>query len=225
MWSKGIALEAACWVTGILLVALFFGARIGGEFERKQGIEDFAQARAIANPEAENLVFDRKVAIELAADFPASALIPMSYEQPVPESRKVLEAADSRSLPIALLRIARVGLEVPVYADTSERNLNRGAGWVEGTAAPNTDGNMAIAAHRDGHFRILKDVAVGDVLEIQSLSSERAYRITEISIVEPEEVSVLDATAEATVTLVTCYPFYFIGNAPQRYIVQAVSVN
>jgi sortase A len=130
----------------------------------------------------------------------------------------------SDALPIALLRIGRVGLEVPVFADTSERNLNRGAGWVKGTAAPDDGGNMAIAAHRDGYFRVLKDVAVGDVLELESISRQQAYRVVELSIVEPGDISPLYATDTAAVTLVTCYPFYFVGHAPQRYVVRAVAM-
>jgi sortase A len=127
-------------------------------------------------------------------------------------------------MPIALLTIARVGLEVPVFADTSERNLNRGAGWVEGTAAPEDGGNIAIAAHRDGYFRVLQDVVLGDVLVLESIAQERNYRVTEISIVDPGDTSSLFATETAAVTLVTCYPFHFVGNAPQRYIVRAVAL-
>jgi sortase A len=127
-------------------------------------------------------------------------------------------------LPIALLRISRVGLEVPVFADTSERNLYRGAGWVKGTSAPDDGGNMAIAAHRDSYFRALKDVAVGDIIEIESITQQQTYRVVKLSIVEPEDVSSLYATDTAAVTLVTCYPFYFVGNAPQRYIVRAVAM-
>ena len=116
-----------------------------------------------------------------------------------------------------------VDLKVPVFADISERNLSRGAGWIPGTASPNDGGNMAIAAHRDQYFRALKDVAVGDLLELESLSGPRNYRVTSLTIVEPEDLWPLDPTDVATVTLVTCHPFYFIGSAPQRYIVQAVA--
>ncbi|MCA1779948.1 MAG: class D sortase [Xanthomonadaceae bacterium] len=118
-----------------------------------------------------------------------------------------------------------VNLEVPVFADISERNLSRGAGWVPGTALPNDGGNMAIAAHRDQYFRALKDVAVGDLLELESLSGPQDYRVTSLTIVEPEDLWPLDPADVATVTLVTCYPFYFVGSAPQRYIVQAVAVD
>jgi sortase A len=126
-------------------------------------------------------------------------------------------------VPAALLRIPHVDLEVPVYVGTSERNLNRGAGLVEGTASPGSDGNIAIAAHRDGYFRVLKDVSLGDLLELESPTGQRRYRITDLVVVEPTDVWPLHATDEPTVTLVTCYPFYFVGSAPQRFIVRAVA--
>lgn len=135
------------------------------------------------------------------------------------------DTTDDPSLPIAVLRIADVGLEVPVYADLSELNLSRGAGWIDGTAQPNTGGNIAIAAHRDQYFRPLKDVQIGDILELESLSGPVEFQVSRIAIVDPDDVSVLDDTPVSMVTLVTCYPFYFIGNAPQRYIVQAIAVD
>jgi sortase A len=122
------------------------------------------------------------------------------------------------------LRIRRVGLEVPVYADTSERNLNRGGGLIAGTGVPDGDGNVAIAAHRDGYFRALEHVVVGDVLELDSLSRQRRYRVTELAIVAPTDMSPLDDVDAPAVTLVTCYPFYFAGAAPQRYIVRALEI-
>jgi sortase A len=72
------------------------------------------------------------------------------------------------------LRIASVSLEVPVYANSSERNLNRGAGLIAGTARPGSGGNVAIAAHRDGYFRALRSVAVGDVVELESRAQMQA---------------------------------------------------
>jgi sortase A len=224
--------EIACWVAGTAMVTLYFGARTVGEIEREQGIDAFAQARATAIPAVPHFVtpdpFEwplagpltapvalTPVSVSHGADFPADGVATF------PESTAGLPAG-AESMPIALLSIARIGLQVPVFSDTSERNLNRGAGWVEGTAAPDEGGNIAIAAHRDGYFRVLKDVALGDVLVLESRVRERAYRVTEISIVEPDDTSSLLATETAAVTLVTCYPFYFVGNAPQRYIVRAV---
>ena len=127
--------------------------------------------------------------------------------------------------PLAVLRVPSAGIEVPVFSDTSERNLNRGAGAIEGTAAPGSDGNAGIAAHRDGYFRGLKDVVLGDEIEVEYRGGMRRYRITDLAVVEPTDVSSLHPTDDASLTLVTCYPFYFVGSAPQRYIVRAVAIN
>jgi sortase A len=132
---------------------------------------------------------------------------------------------DESERPAAVLRIASVNLEVPVYADSNERNLNRGAGLIAGTAQPGGGGNVAIAAHRDGYFRALRNAAVGDVIELESRALRKTYRISEITIVEPTDMWPLDETDEPAVTLVTCYPFYFVGSAPQRFIVRAVAVD
>jgi sortase A len=97
-------------------------------------------------------------------------------------------------------------------------------GHIEDTAPPGTDGNTGIAGHRDGFFRVLKDITEGDTIELQTLAGRETYRVERTWIVEPEDVSVLDPTPSRSLTLVTCYPFYFVGSAPQRFIVRAVSV-
>jgi sortase A len=115
-----------------------------------------------------------------------------------------------------------VQLEVPVFAGTGDFALTRGAGRIEGTPELGNPGNTGIAAHRDGWFRVLKDVRVGDAVEIETLQGELQFRITETFVVEPADVQVLAPTEQHSLTLVTCYPFYFVGSAPQRYIVRAV---
>ena len=124
--------------------------------------------------------------------------------------------------PLAVLRIPRIDLEVPVLEGTDRVTLDRGVGHIERTAAPGSDGNSAIAGHRDGFFRGLKDVGPGDAIEIETLRETEVYRVDRIWIVDPTDVSVLDPTPTPSLTLVTCYPFYFVGSAPQRYIVRAV---
>ena len=120
-----------------------------------------------------------------------------------------------------MLRLPSLSLEVPVYADTSDLNLDRGAGRIPGTAGLEQPGNLGIAAHRDGFFRKLKDAAIGMDIFLEHGGRTLRYHITEISIVSPEDGSVLEPTARPSITLVTCYPFYFVGSAPQRYIVRA----
>ena len=124
--------------------------------------------------------------------------------------------------PLAVLRIPRIRLEVPVLPGTDDLTLNRAVGHIEDTAVPGTDGNSGIAGHRDGFFRGLKDIAPDDAIELDTLRGRAVYRVDRIWIVSPEDVSVLDATPTRSITLVTCYPFYHIGPAPQRYIVRAV---
>ena len=123
--------------------------------------------------------------------------------------------------PEGILRIPALNLTVPLFEGTSERNLNRGAELIEGTAALTDDGNIGIAAHRDGFFRKLKDIAIGDELHLQTRTSVRRYRVVDLRVVDPKQRSVLAPTSIPSVTLVTCYPFYFVGSAPQRFIVRA----
>lgn len=127
--------------------------------------------------------------------------------------------------PLAVLSIPRLRLDVPVFEGTDELTLNGGAGRIIGTARPGERGNIGIAAHRDGFFRGLKDVRPGDRIELAQLRRKFVYTVDNIAVVDPGDVTVLHARPQASLTLVTCYPFYFIGDAPQRYIVQASIAN
>jgi len=123
--------------------------------------------------------------------------------------------------PLAVLRIPKIKLEVPVFNDTSDLTLNRGVGRILGTAHLGEIGNLGIAGHRDGFFRGLQSIAQGDSIELVAPGRSERYIVSEIRIVTPDDVSVLRPTAVPTVTLVTCFPFYFVGHAPKRYIVIA----
>jgi sortase A len=123
--------------------------------------------------------------------------------------------------PLAVLSIPKIGLEVPVFDGTDELTLNRGAGRISGTVGPGEPGNMGVAAHRDGFFRKLKDVHVGDTIELAASGGNYKYTVENIEIVDPSNVSVLRSQPQPSLTLVTCYPFYFVGSAPQRYVVHA----
>jgi sortase A len=122
---------------------------------------------------------------------------------------------------IAILRIPRIQLEVPVLEGTDDLSLNRGVGHVVSTDDPEGNGNMAIAGHRDGFFRGLKDLGLGDMIEMDTPERTETYVIDRITIVDPTDVSVLQARPSKSLTLITCYPFYFVGSAPKRFIVQA----
>jgi sortase A len=123
--------------------------------------------------------------------------------------------------PLGVLRIPRLHLEVPILEGTDEWTLDRAVGHIEGTARPGATGNVGIAGHRDGYFRVLKDIAAGDAIELVLQHKIERYRVQKLSIVGPDDVGVLAPGTDSSLTLVTCYPFYFVGSAPKRFIVRA----
>jgi sortase A len=124
-----------------------------------------------------------------------------------------------------VLEIDKVKIRVPVFEGTDDLTLNRGVGRIAGTAVPGVAGNIGIAGHRDGFFRGLKDIAVGDHIDLVMTTERTSYVVDQIEIVSPEDVAVLQPRATSSLTLVTCYPFYFVGDAPQRFIVHASIVS
>jgi sortase A len=122
---------------------------------------------------------------------------------------------------LAILRIPKLRLEVPVLDGTGEFTLNRGVGRIAGTSFPGQDGNIGIAGHRDGFFRGLKEISSGDVIELVTTSGTDVYLVDQIRVTSPSDLSVLRPRDKPSLTLVTCYPFYFVGPAPRRYIVEA----
>jgi sortase A len=124
--------------------------------------------------------------------------------------------------PLAVIRIARIHVEAPVLEGTDDLTLNRGVGHIAGTALFGNNGNVGIAGHRDGFFRGLKDIKIGDHIGVEDPSKVEIYIVDRLQIVDPKNVTVLRSSDKPELTLVTCYPFYYIGRAPQRFIVHAV---
>jgi sortase A len=122
------------------------------------------------------------------------------------------------------LIVPRLGLAVVVVNGDDEASLNFGAGHVPGTAAIGAAGNTVIAGHRDMAFRALRNVHMGDEIQIEA-GKTYSYRVDQIRIVSPEDVSVLRDDGSDRLTMITCYPFNFIGDAPMRYVVQAEMVH
>jgi sortase A len=123
--------------------------------------------------------------------------------------------------PVAVLRIPKIHLEVPVFNGTGHLTLNRGVGRMIGTSQVGAGGNLGIAGHRDGFFRGLKDVAPGDVIELAHPGQTDFYVVDWIQITNPDDLSVLKPTTAPSLTLVTCFPFHVVGSAPERYVVRA----
>jgi LPXTG-site transpeptidase (sortase) family protein len=126
--------------------------------------------------------------------------------------------------PIGVMTIGDVNIQIPIYDGSEDLNLNRGVGRIKGMAWLDETGNLGIAGHRDGIFRALKDIEKGDEIEVLSVYGVENYEVSSITIVDKNDLSVLDPTPDKTLTLVTCYPFYHIGHAPQRYIVTAKAI-
>jgi sortase A len=119
------------------------------------------------------------------------------------------------------IEIPRLGLSVIVAEGTDEVTLRRAAGHIEGTQLPGTSGNVGIAGHRDTLFRALQNIRRDDVISFTTLQGAYRYRVVSTRVVGPYDVAVLSPDNHEILTLVTCYPFYFVGPAPDRFIVRA----
>jgi sortase A len=129
--------------------------------------------------------------------------------------------APTRGTRLARLEVPSLGLSAAVLEGSDDGTLNRAAGHIEDTPLPGEHGNVGIAGHRDTIFRPLRNVRVGTTLDLVTPARVLRYRVSRTKIVKPEDVYVLNPTGHPTLTLVTCYPFEFIGHAPKRFIVQA----
>jgi len=121
----------------------------------------------------------------------------------------------------ARIEIPRIDIGAMISSGDDLRTLRRGVGRIPGTATFDQVGNVGLAAHRDTYFRGLRRVAVGDTIRIETESGEHYYIVEWTRIVQPEAIEVLDPTPTRALTLVTCYPFNYVGAAPQRFIVRA----
>jgi sortase A len=126
---------------------------------------------------------------------------------------------------LARLDIPAVQLSTAVLEGSDDATLGRGAGHIEDTPFPGEPGNIGIAGHRDTVFRPIRRIKGGETIDLTTPDRVFHYRIDKTSIVGPDDVYVLDPTPRPTLTLVTCFPFEFIGHAPKRFIVQAELVS
>jgi sortase A len=148
--------------------------------------------------------------------------------RPTPElstpgvSTPVVPIAASSETVLGILEIPRLGIETPVLEGVDDGILRRAVGHIPGTALPAGEiGNIGIAGHRDTLFRPLRSIEEKDVIILKTLAGNRRYLVDSIRVVQPDNVTVLKNMDQRTLTLVTCYPFNFIGSAPLRFIVQA----
>ncbi|MBI5445852.1 MAG: class D sortase [Deltaproteobacteria bacterium] len=149
---------------------------------------------------------------------------PVAYATPLPASIGASTPADADPLVLGRLEIPRIGVSAIVREGDDDATLAVAVGRIPGTARPGERGNMALAGHRDSFFRPLRHIRVDDVIRFHSPGRGYEYRVESTEVVGPREVRVLDPSADATLTLVTCYPFGFVGRAPDRFVVRATQL-
>jgi sortase A len=203
--------ERLLLMTGGLLVAVYALARVDSCLSSRAALRELDRHQ----PQPQRHAAAVPAQLQVADDVDFS----LWSEERVAAFKESLALEHRRAL--AVLELARLRIRVPVFEGTDDLALNRGAGWIPGTARPGEPGNTGIAAHRDGFFRGLKDVALGDRLELRTGSDTMVYRVDQTEIVNPEDVYVLRPRGAPALTLITCYPFYHIGSAPHRFIVHA----
>jgi len=126
---------------------------------------------------------------------------------------------------VGKVEIPKLHLSAVVFQGTNDAVLDRGVGHMEHSALPGQAGNVVLAAHRDSYFRSLKDIQAGDQITVTTEDGPRDYKVESTEIVAPTDVSVAGPTTDPTLTLITCYPFYYIGHAPKRFIVRAKEID
>mgnify|MGYP003339273021 CR=1 FL=1 len=131
---------------------------------------------------------------------------------------------DFEGAPLGEILIPRVGLSAVVLHGSDAQTLRRGPGHLEHTALPGQPGNVAIAGHRDSFFRPIRNVRAGDDIFLTTSTQRYHYRVSWVEVVSATNVSVLASTEDATLTLITCFPFTLIGAAPDRFVVRATAV-
>jgi sortase A len=202
--GSGISRTAGRFAQRILLIAGLFAV----------GYTVCSTAARYAYQAHEKEIFERSVALRRTPTPPNTELPASSQPEPL--------AAGSL---VGKIQIERLKISAIIKEGVDDQTLNVAVGHIPSTALPGQVGNMGVAAHRDTLFRNLKDVRRDDRIRLTTLQGEYVYRVVSLRIVQPTDVSVLDPKpGEKALTLVTCYPFYFVGHAPQRFIVRALQV-
>jgi len=160
---------------------------------------------------------DQRAALNHEIDTGRDAPTP-SQPAPTPQDRPVPGGL------VGQLDIPRVHLSVVVVEGDDDATLKKAVGHLPDTPLPWDNGNSALAGHRDTFLRPLKDIRAGDEIRLTSAHGTFVYRVRKTRVVDPSDITVLASTPQSELTLVTCYPFYYVGNAPRRFIVSAERV-
>ena len=148
-------------------------------------------------------------------------LLPPAQAEANRASAESPDLAGRGGSPLGRIEISRIGLAAMIMEGIDNRTLRHAVGHFPRTALPGQQGNVAIAGHRDTFFRALRHIRTDDEIMLTTLRGSYRYRVVATKVVEPEDIEVLDGSDDAILTLVTCYPFDFVGPAPQRFVVRA----
>jgi len=208
--STSRSIERALLVIGILCLGVWAYAWIDArvvQYEENRLLDEAAVARSGQPPPGS------------AAETDALGSF---RERDAPRKRQ--EPKEEGAL-VGRVEIPRLGVSGIVLEGVGKKTLRRGIGRIPGTALPEDGGNVGLAAHRDSFFRGLKDIRKNDIITLKTLEDTYYYRVDWTEIVLPKDTHVLEDKGEPELTLVTCYPFYYVGSAPKRFIVRAQRID
>ena len=174
-------------------------------------------AYAVVYQRYQSWKFERALVTATAQNLKHEAATPKVIKAAIVEEAASLREGEV----VGKLEVPRIGISVMVLQGIENDTLIVGAGHVPGTPLPGSDGNVAIAAHRDTFFRKLEGITVGDSIYFATVRRTYEYVVASTEIVDPEDTEVMESRARPELTLITCYPFYFVGAAPKRFIVHA----
>ena len=138
----------------------------------------------------------------------------------LPRAGKSTAQQPARGSLVGRLEIPRIGVSAVVFEGTDAKTLGRGIGHLAHSALPGQQGNIVLAAHRDTFFRQLQHIRRRDVIQVVTPGGKRQYTVESTAVVSPEDTKSLEATPQPVLTLITCYPFHYVGAAPMRFIVR-----
>ncbi len=190
--------------------AEFYQAALKSRSE--QASRPWNRSRAVGQSTRPPITEDLKYNSGAPAVMSAGSLILTALRLPIPQAQDTS---------IRKIEIPSIGLSAMVLEGEDEETLRLGVGHISGTAVPGSSGNVGLAGHRDTFFRRLERIRIGDVIWISMDGSTFQYRVASTAVVHPSDVQVLDDTQRPTLTLITCYPFHYVGAAPERFIVHA----
>lgn len=221
--------EMILWISGIILIGGTSGAtfaRWNYQMQQERALFERGPAVASAAPITSTTTTPARTTPSLLpAPEPAPPPSIAPKTGPVSAASPPLEAKAATRSAYARIEIPRLGLAAIVKEGADEKTLARAVGLVPGSARPGEQGNVVLAGHRDTFFWPLRKVKVNDRIRLRVPPHTYEYEVQAVRVVEPHETSVLESKGFEELTLVTCYPFRFVGPAPERFIVSATRVN